>query len=146
MPVDYLLLQASLQMMLAASRPPSNLPKPNRVLIRRPPCRRIHAQGIVDSVRGQTGTITRSHARSGQNPSRCRIASPRSRKQPHPSSVRPRNRFRILQSLYEKKLTTYPRTDCRYLPEEQFQDAARLITALSGVSGLKPSLPRPIPP
>ena len=26
------------------------------------------------------------------------------------------------QSLYEKKLTTYPRTDCRYLPEEQFGD------------------------
>lgn len=41
------------------------------------------------------------------------------------------------QSLYEKKLTTYPRTDCRYLPEEQFGDAARLITALSGVSGLE---------
>ena len=41
------------------------------------------------------------------------------------------------QSLYEKKLTTYPRTDCRYLPEEQFSDAARIITALSGVSGLE---------
>ena len=41
------------------------------------------------------------------------------------------------QSLYEKKLTTYPRTDCRYLPEEQFSDAARLITALSGISGLE---------
>lgn len=41
------------------------------------------------------------------------------------------------QSLYEKKLTTYPRTDCRYLPEEQFQDAARIITSLAGVSGLE---------
>ena len=41
------------------------------------------------------------------------------------------------QSFYEKKLTTYPRTDCRYLPEEQFDDAARIITALSGVSGLE---------
>ncbi|MBU2742908.1 DNA topoisomerase III [Acidithiobacillus thiooxidans] len=34
------------------------------------------------------------------------------------------------QSLYEKKLTTYPRTDCRYLPEEQFVDAARIIGSL----------------
>ncbi len=25
----------------------------------------------------------------------------------------------VAQSLYEKKITTYPRTDCRYLPEEQ---------------------------
>lgn len=41
------------------------------------------------------------------------------------------------QALYEKKLTTYPRTDCRYLPAEQFQDAARIITSLAGVSSLE---------
>lgn len=35
------------------------------------------------------------------------------------------------QALYEKKLTTYPRTDCRYLPEEQFADAAAVLAALS---------------
>jgi len=37
------------------------------------------------------------------------------------------------QSLYEKKLTTYPRTDCRYLPEEQFGDAARILSSLRGI-------------
>jgi len=36
----------------------------------------------------------------------------------------------ILQSLYEKKLTTYPRTDCEYLPEEQFQDASVILERL----------------
>jgi DNA topoisomerase-3 len=40
------------------------------------------------------------------------------------------------QSLYEKGYTTYPRTDCRYLPESQHQDAAAilqgLLTALPG--------------
>ena len=35
------------------------------------------------------------------------------------------------QSLYEKKVTTYPRTDCRYLPEAQFPDAARILKDLS---------------
>ena len=40
------------------------------------------------------------------------------------------------QSLYEKKLTTYPRTDCRYLPEEQFGDTARIITALFGLEAV----------
>ena len=45
--------------------------------------------------------------------------------------------LKLIQSLYEKKLTTYPRTDCRYLPAEQFQDVARIITSLSGVSGLE---------
>ena len=41
------------------------------------------------------------------------------------------------QALYEKKLTTYPRTDCRYLPEEQFADAAAVLTALSSLPGLE---------
>lgn len=41
------------------------------------------------------------------------------------------------QALYEKKLTTYPRTDCRYLPEEQFADAAAVLAALSSLPGLE---------
>ncbi|MGL3709422.1 DNA topoisomerase 3 [Leptospirillum ferriphilum] len=39
--------------------------------------------------------------------------------------------LKICQSLYEKKITTYPRTDCRYLPEEQWGDAARILESLS---------------
>lgn len=34
------------------------------------------------------------------------------------------------QSLYEKKLTSYPRTDCRYLPEEQLADAPKILGSL----------------
>lgn len=41
------------------------------------------------------------------------------------------------QSLYEKKLTTYPRTDCRYLPEEQFDGAAAVLSALAAVPGME---------
>ena len=41
------------------------------------------------------------------------------------------------QSLYEKKLTTYPRTDCRYLPEEQFDAAGPILTMLARVSGME---------
>lgn len=41
------------------------------------------------------------------------------------------------QKLYEKKLTTYPRTDCRYLPEEQFENAQEILKALAGVDGLE---------
>ena len=43
----------------------------------------------------------------------------------------------VAQSLYEKKLTTYPRTDCRYLPEEQHGEAASILSRLAGVSGLE---------
>lgn len=35
------------------------------------------------------------------------------------------------QSLYEKKLTTYPRTDCEYLPENQKGDVREILSALS---------------
>ena len=43
------------------------------------------------------------------------------------------------QSLYEKKITTYPRTDCRYLPEEQLADAPKILRSLpipEGVASL----------
>ena len=32
------------------------------------------------------------------------------------------------QALYEKKLTTYPRTDCEYLPESQHTEAALIVS------------------
>jgi len=35
------------------------------------------------------------------------------------------------QKLYEKKLTTYPRSDCEYLPTNQFSDAAKIIANLA---------------
>ncbi len=38
------------------------------------------------------------------------------------------------QVLYEAKVTTYPRTDCQYLPEEQLRDTARLLKAINGGS------------
>ena len=41
------------------------------------------------------------------------------------------------QALYEARLTTYPRTDCRYLPEEQYDDAAAILRTLAQIDGLK---------
>ena len=35
------------------------------------------------------------------------------------------------QSLYEKKLTTYPRSDCNFLPTTQFHDAERILKNLT---------------
>ncbi len=37
----------------------------------------------------------------------------------------------IAQALYEKKMTSYPRTDCRYLPEEQHGAAKQILGKLS---------------
>lgn len=38
-----------------------------------------------------------------------------------------------MQSLYEKKLTTYPRSDCEYLPENQFGDAVEILAHLKNL-------------
>ena len=40
----------------------------------------------------------------------------------------------IAQSLYEKKLTTYPRTDCPYIAEEQHKDAKKIFNALKNLN------------
>lgn len=96
------------------------------------------AQGIMDAVRGKNGIITSVTREKKKKP----VPLPHclSSLQKAASSKLGMTAQQVLdtaQSLYEKKLTTYPRTDCRYLPEEQFSDAARIITALSGVSGLE---------
>lgn len=94
--------------------------------------------GIMDAVRGKNGIITSVTREKKKKP----VPLPHclSSLQKAASSKLGMTAQQVLdtaQSLYEKKLTTYPRTDCRYLPEEQFSDAARIITALSGVSGLE---------
>ena len=38
------------------------------------------------------------------------------------------------QSLYEKKFTTYPRSDCSYLPPNQFKDSATILKNLTKVN------------
>ncbi len=43
----------------------------------------------------------------------------------------------VAQALYEKKLSTYPRSDCRYLPDEQFQEAGNILAALANLPGLE---------
>ncbi|MGY0218667.1 DNA topoisomerase III [Endozoicomonadaceae bacterium StTr2] len=45
----------------------------------------------------------------------------------------------VCQSLYEKKLITYPRSDCRYLPEEHLGQVAGVTNAIS--SGLDEAQP-----
>ena len=40
----------------------------------------------------------------------------------------------IAQSLYDAGITSYPRSDCQYLPEEQLQDAPLVLSALASKS------------
>lgn len=51
----------------------------------------------------------------------------------------------IAQSLYEKKMTTYPRTDCRYLPVSLHDESPEIISAASS-DGFFSSLSTPVDP
>lgn len=45
--------------------------------------------------------------------------------------------LKYAQSLYEKKIASYPRTDCEYLPDSQHSEAADIIARLgAGIKGL----------
>ena len=139
-PIDYLVLQATLQhdagtfsALFKPSETQPGLDSEGRLVDG------ATAQGIMDAVRGKNGIITSVTREKKKKP----VPLPHclSSRQKAASSKLGMTAQQVLdtaQSLYEKKLTTYPRTDCRYLPEEQFSDAARLITALgSSVSGLE---------
>lgn len=43
----------------------------------------------------------------------------------------PQTVLETAQSLYEKKFTTYPRSDCEYLPTSQFKDAPKILGNLA---------------
>ena len=137
-PIDYLVLQARLQhdagtfsAIFKPSETQPGLDSEGRLVDE------ATAQGIMDAVRGKNGIITSVTRERKKKP----VPLPHclSSLQKAASSKLGMTAQQILdtaQSLYEKKLTTYPRTDCRYLPEEQFGDTARIITALFGLEAV----------
>ena len=48
-------------------------------------------------------------------------------------SYSPQTVLDTMQSLYEKKLTTYPRSDCDYLPENQFDEAGQVLASVQAI-------------
>ena len=127
-PIDYLVLQATLQhdagmfsALFKPSEPQPGLDSEGRLVDG------ATVQGIMDAVRGKNGIIT-SVTREKKKKPVMPLPHCLSSLQKAASSKLGMTAQQILdtaQSLDEKKLTTYPRTDCRYLPEEQFGDTAR---------------------
>lgn len=58
-------------------------------------------------------------------------------------NMTPDKTLKALQSLYEKRYASYPRSDCKYLPTSQFKDAEQIIAGLNA-GGLL-ALPIPMP-
>ncbi|MBQ8708868.1 MAG: topoisomerase DNA-binding C4 zinc finger domain-containing protein [Succinivibrionaceae bacterium] len=106
------------------------------------------ALATAAKVNNQPGVITRAERkRQKENPplpfdltSLQRFASRR-------FGYSAQKTLEILQGLYEtRKATTYPRTDCRYIPESQYPDAQIILEKIAASDpALAPYLPAPLP-
>ena len=138
-PQDYIVLQASFGVdggaFLARFRPgdtQSGLDAEGRLVDM------AAAEAVMASVRGQNGrVITLAKTPKQQSAPLPFNLSALQKAASAALNMTAKDVLQAAQSLYEKKLTTYPRTDCRYLPVEQLGDAARILGALASVSGLE---------
>ena len=96
----------------------------------------VLAQQIVDAVSGAPGTVTAYEQEPKQIKQRLTyslsdITADASRRYGYGAEAV----LAVCQSLYDQhKLTSYPRTDCAYLPESQHMDATRVFDALAVVN------------
>ncbi|GGC56193.1 DNA topoisomerase III [Marinobacter halophilus] len=95
------------------------------------------AEQIVHEVNGRPGTITESRFRDRPEPPPLPLSL-------SALQIEAGRLFRMgakdvldtAQNLYERhQLITYPRSDCRYLPEEHFHQREQVIRAIGRVSG-----------
>ena len=137
--IDYLLLRANIGH-AAGAFTATFVPSDTQVGLDSSGCLTdvVVADTVIAGVRGTEGVVTKA---ARENKSKAApLPHCLSSLQKVASSKLGMSAKQVLdtaQSLYEKKLTTYPRTDCRYLPEEQFGGAAAVLAALAVVSSLK---------
>lgn len=108
------------------------------------------AQALLERAKGQAGLVVEAgYPEKRQRPplglDQDEIQKIASKRYGYPIA----DTLKLCQSLYEKDLLTYPRTDCRYLPEEQHKDAPKLLTMLANngfpeASKADPSIKAPV--
>ncbi|WP_072004118.1 DNA topoisomerase III [Selenomonas sp. AB3002] len=96
---------------------------------------KARAEAIVSKVQGQTGVIRKMDQKEGQSQpplpyslSALQIAAGKK------YGYSPQQVLDTQQELYEKKLTTYPRSDCDYLPTNQLADVPQILDNLGSLS------------
>ena len=93
---------------------------------------------LVGKLKGQTALITKYESKKqsvkpplGYSLPRLQMAA----SQKHDLS--PSRVLEICQSLYERGITTYPRSDCEYLPDGHKDEAAKVFDVIERLSTLK---------
>ena len=93
---------------------------------------------LVDKLKGQTALITKYESKKqsvkpplGYSLPRLQMAASQK------YDLSPSRVLEICQSLYERGITTYPRSDCEYLPDGHKEEATRVFAVIERLSTLK---------
>ncbi|MBF0416709.1 MAG: DNA topoisomerase 3 [Magnetococcales bacterium] len=94
---------------------------------------RTVAEAVVQKVQGQIGKVTKAETKRVKDPPPLPLElSTLQQEASRRWSMSAKRTLEVAQSLYEKhKAVTYPRTDCRHLPTEQFKDAPKILQAVA---------------
>lgn len=100
----------------------------------------IPARACVQKITGKTGVVKSVTTEKGTAAPPLPYSLSTLQRAAEPAfGFNPAKTLELAQALYEKKLTTYPRSDSNYLPESQLTDATVIIDnlKLTGVDELK---------
>ncbi len=92
-------------------------------------------ESVAAKIEDEPGVVTQfSETRKNQKAPLCFSLSALQKKSSQLLGYSAKQVLGVVQSLYEThKAVTYPRTDCDYLPTEQFTEASQVLTALEKV-------------
>ena len=89
------------------------------------------AENVASRIKGQNGSVTKAENKQGKEnaPLPYSLSSLQidAAKQLRMAA---KEVLDVCQKLYEQKLITYPRSDCRYLPAEHFSEASDVLAAI----------------
>ena len=99
---------------------------------------RTAAEAVVNQASGQSMQVEKFGAKIGERAAPLPYAlSTLQKVASRRLGLSARDTLAAAQELYEARLTTYPRTDCPYLPTEMHADAGRILKAIAnGQDGL----------
>ena len=97
-------------------------------------------QFVLDKIQasGEPGVVTKREDKDMQEPQRLPYSlSDLQVEAGKKFGYAPQEVLDAMQRLYEAKLTTYPRSDCQFLPENQLEGAEEILTTLAVIPGLE---------
>ena len=91
------------------------------------------AESVLNKIKEQPAIVNKfAESRKQQSPPLCLSLSVLQKLASSRFGFSAKQTLEVAQSLYEKhKATTYPRTDCGYLPESQFTEASLILNNLA---------------